>query len=37
MPDNSDKKHMVDYPINEYAAKRAKVMNSFYDYKPGSE
>lgn len=24
------------YPINEEAARRAKEMNSFFDYKPGS-
>lgn len=36
MPDNSDKNRTVYYPINESAAKRAKEMNSFYDYKPGS-
>ena len=36
MPDNSDKNRTVYYPINESAAKRAKEMNSFFDYKPGS-
>lgn len=27
---------MIYYPIDENAARRAKEMNSFYDYKPGS-
>ncbi len=36
MPDDKSKSQIPYYPINESAAKRAKEMNSFSDYRPGS-
>ena len=33
---SEDKRKEICYPINEDTAKRAKEMNSFSDYRPGS-